>query len=48
MKKEKKTMKEIALKLTEKALRSKAEQEYGGWPPYCNGIFHQPKRPDKY
>lgn len=37
----------IVLKLTEKILREKVKKEYDGWPPYCNGIFYQPKRPVK-
>lgn len=36
-----------ALKFTEKALRGKVRNDYDQWPPYCNGIFHQPKRPVK-
>lgn len=33
----------LALRLTEKTLRKNIESD--NWPPYCNGIFHQPKRP---
>lgn len=33
----------IVLRLTEKTLRKNAKSNE--WPPYCNGIFHQPKRP---
>lgn len=33
----------IVSRLTEKTLRKNAKSNE--WPPYCNGIFHQPKRP---
>ncbi|MCI8820855.1 MAG: cyclic lactone autoinducer peptide [Clostridia bacterium] len=34
-----------ALKVVERVVRNKAEKVIDGEPPYCLGIYHQPKRP---
>ncbi len=35
------------LKVVERIVRNKAENVMGGEPPYCLGIYHQPKRPKR-
>lgn len=35
------------LKAVEHVTRKEVEKNTGGKPPFCSGIFHQPKRPDK-
>ena len=37
-----KKVKKQVLKAVEAVARSTASE----WPPYCAGIFHQPKRPE--
>lgn len=37
-------IKKNVLGLTEKVIREKINKK-DIWPPYCNGIFHQPRRP---
>ena len=46
MKKSKKVSKK-ALKVVERIVRNEAEKVMDGDPPYCLGIFHQPKRPKR-
>ena len=33
------------LKVVERVVRHEVEQKRKTWPPFCTGIFHQPKRP---
>ena len=35
------------LKVVERIVRNKAEHAINGDPPYCLGIYHQPKRPKR-
>jgi len=41
----KKQISTTILGVTEKIIRRELEAEQKRWPPFCNGIFHQPKRP---
>lgn len=43
-------MKELekkVLKLVKGVTQSEVERYNRRWPPYCTGIYHQPKRPLK-
>lgn len=46
MKKSEKVSKKV-LKVVERIVRNKAENVMDGDPPYCLGIYHQPKRPKR-
>ncbi|MDE6529296.1 MAG: cyclic lactone autoinducer peptide [Lachnospiraceae bacterium] len=47
MKKDKK-IKRVALKVVERILRNEVKKDqWGGDPPICFGIGHQPKRPKR-
>ena len=47
MKKDKK-IKKTALKVVERILRNEVKKDqWGGDPPICSGIIHQPKRPKR-
>lgn len=35
------------LKLVERAVRNEVTKNSYNWPPHCNGLFHQPMRPQK-
>ena len=43
----KKKIKESILKAIGKAVEVETNVLQKDWPPYCNGILHQPKRPKK-
>lgn len=34
------------LKLTQKVAGIEIAGDLKNWPPYCSGIFHQPRRPE--
>lgn len=36
----------IFLGLVERVIRNNAVREIDNFPPFCSGIFHQPKRPN--
>lgn len=39
-------LKMTALKMVERVAREQVKVNASGWPPpFCTGIFHQPKRP---
>lgn len=44
---EKNNLKRSILKVVEKIIRVEVEKNDSYWPPLCNGIYHQPKRPKK-
>lgn len=46
MKKSEKVSKKV-LKVVERIVRNEAENIMYGDPPYCLGIYHQPKRPKR-
>lgn len=39
------TLKDGLQALASKAITKSAMSEWGGWPPTCIGIIHQPERP---
>lgn len=46
--KENKKIKKEALKVVERILRNEVKKDqWGGNPPICSGILHQPKRPKR-
>ena len=46
MKKGEKVSKKV-LKVVERIVRNEVDNFIGGEPPYCLGIYHQPKRPKR-
>lgn len=45
--KEKEKISVRTLRVVERIVRNKAEKVMDGDPPFCFGIFHQPKRPKR-
>ncbi len=43
----KSSWKRTVLMMVEKVTRLEVEKNASKWPPLCNGIYHQPKRPRK-
>ncbi|MHC6181032.1 cyclic lactone autoinducer peptide [Clostridium sp. JNZ X4-2] len=35
------------LKIVERITRIEVQKNSDEWPPFCSGIYHQPKRPKK-
>ncbi|MCY6958483.1 AgrD family cyclic lactone autoinducer peptide [Clostridium brassicae] len=35
------------LKIVERITRVEVDKNSRTWPPFCSGIYHQPKRPQK-
>lgn len=42
-----KKIKKNLLKIVERITRIEVEKNLHAWPPFCSGIYHQPKRPKK-